>query len=149
MDECGGGDFFRLVDMSCAISLACSAADAPGEIGNARCEDEDRSDAAEHGSCPCGRSEEGSGNDVLNLWRAWQGIHGKAESTEREGRRNQALWDESLPEHLGGKRIYGEDYDEQRHSTVGKKGTDQHYRQHGPTATHHSNDGRHDGLCEA
>ena len=141
---------FRLVTQFGAITLASPQrfAQLPAQIKHADTEHEQAADQPQPGRGPGGGVEEGGGDDVLDLRRAGQGVHGEAERAEGDSRRNQALGDVALAEHLGRERVHREHHHEQRHAAVGEQGADQHDHQHRLAGAEYADGGRHDGTRE-
>ena len=144
------GSGFRLVAQFGAIAFT-------GTLGlvalalqkqHAGADHEDRADQAQPRRRPGGGVEEGAGDDVLDLRRAGQGVHGERERAEGDGRRDQALGNIALAEHLGGKRIDRKHHHEQRHAAVGEQGADQHDHQHRLAGAKQANRRRDDGARE-
>ena len=77
------------------------------------------------------RSEEAGGDDVLDLRRARQGVHGEGEGAQGDGAGIEALGDVGRAEQLGGEGVDGEGDDEERHAAVGEHGADEHNGEHG------------------
>ncbi|MNK82090.1 hypothetical protein D3C87_1018530 [compost metagenome] len=123
---------FRLVAQFSAVAFASTLrlVALPLQKQHAGAEHENRADHAQPRRRPCGGVEKGAGDDVLDLRRAGQGVHGERESAESDGGRDQPLGDIALAEHLGSKRIDREDHHEQRHAAVSKQSADQHDHQH-------------------
>ncbi|MND88767.1 hypothetical protein D3C80_808000 [compost metagenome] len=147
--QVGGG--FRLVAQvrTIAFTGTLGLVALALEKQHAGAEHEDRADHAQPRRCPGGGVEEGAGDDVLDLWRAGQGVHGERERAQGNGRRDQALGDVALAEHFSGKRIDREHHHKQRYAAVGQQGADQHDHQHRLAGAEQANRRGDDGAREA
>src|SRR3546814_7297467 len=93
-----------------AIAFAGLERDAPApvEVEHAHDQDEHAAQGAQPRRGPGIGAEERGRDDVLDLRRARQRVHGEGEGAQRDGARDQALGDVALAEQLRGERIHRE-----------------------------------------
>ena len=137
------------VPLAVSFARCRGLAAAPFQVGQSDRENEQRADRAEDRGRPGVGLEEGRRDDVLDLRRSGQRVHGEGEGAERDRAGDQALGDVALAEHLGRERIDREDDHEQRHAAIGQHGADQHDRQHGALLADEADDRRDDRLGKA
>ena len=89
-------------------------------------DDEQRADKPQPGGRPGVGAEETSGDNILDLRRAGQGVHGKRECPEGDGGRDQPFGDPALAKQFGGEGVDGKSHHKQRHPAVGQQGAHQH-----------------------
>ncbi|MCY1398363.1 hypothetical protein D9M71_133930 [compost metagenome] len=119
------------------------------QVQHADAEYEDRADQAQPGRGPGGGVEEGGRDDVLDLWRAGQRVHGEGKGPQGNGCGDQPFGDVALAKHLGGERVDREHHHEQRNAAIGEQGADQHDYQHGLAGAEQADGGSDDGAGEA
>ncbi len=110
----------RLIDQHRPVPLARGRREAPAPLQIRDAADENKhaaDDPEPRRRIDSGLKESGR-DDVLDLRRSRQRIHGEGERAERDRARNEPLRDIALPEHLRRKRVDRKDDDKQRNAAV-------------------------------
>ena len=85
----------------------------------AKADNKQRANQPQPGGSPGISAEEAGGDNILDLRRAGQGVHGERERPQRHGRRDQPFGDPALAKQFGGERINGKRHHKERHAAVG------------------------------